>query len=132
MGAAGMLCLSCSRFRHSQTTGADADAFAMTAYCTLQCDECEAYKATVNNDNALKVQVAERWNVKVEDVNCLGCKTEKAMFNCPAKQCAIRRKMITCAHCPELLECDNEQWIKYPSLKERAIAFRTRLVEENG
>lgn len=130
IGMAGLACLSCGRNRLSGPSGADTSEFAMTAYCTLQCDECDAYKATVGKDAALKAQVAERWGMNADDVDCLGCKSENAMFNCTAKQCAIRRNLATCAHCPELAECDNEQWTKYPALKERATAFRARLIEE--
>ena len=32
------------------------------AYCGLDCERCEARKATVNNDDALRVKVAKLWS----------------------------------------------------------------------
>ncbi len=32
------------------------------AYCELDCETCEARLATVNNDNKLRIKVAEEWS----------------------------------------------------------------------
>lgn len=41
----------------------------LIAYCGLNCEECEAYKATINNDDELRGKVAKEWsnlnNVKI-------------------------------------------------------------------
>jgi Protein of unknown function (DUF3795) len=56
--------------------------YDMTAYCGLDCLECQAYKATKANDLQLKKQIAERWSsqdeikFKPEDIDCLGCKSD--------------------------------------------------------
>lgn len=33
----------------------------MIAYCGLSCEQCEAFLATKNHDNALRAEVAEKW-----------------------------------------------------------------------
>jgi len=34
----------------------------MISHCGLICSDCNAYKATVNNDDKLKAQTAEEWS----------------------------------------------------------------------
>ena len=99
----------------------------MIAYCGLDCSKCQAYEATVKNDEALRAKVAAAWQMKPEDVNCLGCKSAKALFNCSLKKCASKRGLPTCAHCPDFPTCKDEQWSKYPKLREAAEALRKTL-----
>jgi len=33
----------------------------MIGYCGIDCDQCEAFIATQKNDDALRVEVAEKW-----------------------------------------------------------------------
>ncbi len=35
----------------------------LSAYCGLNCEECEAYKATINNDDELREKVAKEWSI---------------------------------------------------------------------
>ncbi len=37
------------------------------AFCGLDCEQCEARKATVNDDNELRAKVAEEWS-KLSDI----------------------------------------------------------------
>ena len=97
-----------------------ADEYTMTAYCCIKCNECDAYRATINDDDELRATVAEQWGMKPEEINCLGCKTVDAPFNCSAKQCAQEKNVITCAHCEDFPDCDNETWTKWPQLREHA------------
>jgi hypothetical protein len=97
------------------------------AYCCIDCDKCEAYKATIENDDALRAKVAKSWQMKPEQINCLGCKSQKALFNCSLKQCAAKRGVATCAHCPDFATCKDEQWTKYPGLRKTAEAMRAKL-----
>jgi uncharacterized CHY-type Zn-finger protein len=58
------------------------------ACCGLDCNQCGAYIATVNNDNELRKKTAEEWSkqynadIKAEDINCLGCKSEVLFGHC--------------------------------------------------
>ncbi len=83
----------------------------MIAYCGLDCTQCRAYKATMTGDMKLKNKIAEDWSAqgktkfKTEDVDCLGCKSEKisgfCRVLCQVRPCAQARQIRTCAHCDE-------------------------------
>ena len=83
------------------------------AYCGLVCSDCEAYKATMNNDNELRAKVAEKWStpdwpLRIEDINCEGCKSNvimSFMVDCTTRNCAKERDVETCAHCDDYI-CD--------------------------
>lgn len=88
-----------------------------TAYCGLDCEACEARIATANNDDALRVKVAEEWSalnyveITPEMINCSGCrisgaKTPYCDSLCPIRQCAMGRRVETCGGCPELKTCE--------------------------
>lgn len=86
------------------------------AYCGLDCSKCEAYIATVNNDNALRAKVSKLWTelngveITPEMINCEGCRADgvKTVFCdslCEIRKCAIEKKYETCGSCRELLNC---------------------------
>lgn len=95
--------------------GGDRKMCEMTAYCGLDCGECQAFKATQANDLQLKKQIAERWSsqddvkFKPEDIDCLGCKSDVisgwCRKLCKIRPCATEKKVVTCAHCDEY-QCD--------------------------
>jgi len=101
--------------------------FSMVSYCCLKCNECEAYLATQKNDQRLREEVAKKWNMKAEQINCNGCKTPSALFNCSAKQCAVTKNVLTCAHCTDFPTCTNETWSKWPDLKKNVEEMRKEL-----
>lgn len=81
-----------------------------TSYCGISCPECVIYIATKENNVKLKTQIAEKQNKEyginytIEDVFCLGCKTDlKHVYYCDEiceiRKCASKEKVITCAHC---------------------------------
>ena len=124
-GTAFVACCLCRSTAHSAEK--PPQSFAMIAYCCLDCEKCDAYKATITKDNALRAQLAARWQMKPEQIECLGCKSEKALFNCTLKKCASKRGLATCAHCPDFETCKDEQWARFPKLREAATAMRARL-----
>lgn len=75
------------------------------AYCGLLCSECPAYKATVNNDEAMRAKTAAQWSgmynadIKPEDINCLGCDSDVLFSHCNV--CEIR----SCARGAGLEDC---------------------------
>ena len=88
----------------------------LIAYCGLNCEECEAYIATINNDNNLREKVAKEWSVlnKVEItkemINCGGCRASGKKFPfcdkmCPIRKCAMEKSMDTCGDCENLKTC---------------------------
>jgi hypothetical protein len=80
------------------------------AYCGLNCETCDARLATANDDNDLRQKVSKLWSelngveITPEMINCVGCridgvKTPYCESLCPIRQCALSRKIETCAIC---------------------------------
>ena len=85
----------------------------LIAYCGLDCEKCEAYIATQNNDNALREKVARLWSemngveITPEMINCDGCRVNgvKTPFcdkYCQIRQCALVKAFETCGNCSEM------------------------------
>jgi hypothetical protein len=125
-GAAFVACCVCGRAA-ARAAEAPPQSLDKIAYCCLDCAKCDAYQATIKKDDALRAEVAARWKMKPEQIECLGCKSEKALFSCTLKKCASKRGIPTCAHCPDFATCKDEQWTRYPKLRETASAMRATL-----
>lgn len=89
----------------------------LIAYCGLNCKECEAYIATINDDNELRKKVSKLWSelngieITPEMINCTGCRVDgvKTIFCdsiCQIRQCALAKNVETCADCEEMEECE--------------------------
>ena len=88
----------------------------MIAYCGLDCEKCDAYIATVRNDQELREKTAKAWAelnqvpILPEHINCQGCRTKgiKTVFCdrlCEICQCALKKGVETCGNCGELEKC---------------------------
>lgn len=86
------------------------------AYCGLDCEKCDAYKATINDDDELRKKVASLWSkmnevtITPEMINCVGCRAKgvKTPFCenlCPIRQCANGNKYEKCGDCDKLHTC---------------------------
>lgn len=86
------------------------------AICGLDCEKCDAFLATKNNDDALREKTAQLWsklnNVPIlpEHINCEGCridgiKTYYCSTMCDIRKCAVDRGFETCAECREIDSC---------------------------
>lgn len=86
------------------------------AYCGLDCEKCDAYLATINDDQALREKTAKLWGelnnapILPEHINCQGCRAEgiKTVFCdslCNIRQCALKKSVTTCCDCPDMGEC---------------------------
>lgn len=89
---------------------------SMIAYCGLNCENCDAYLATINNDQSLREKTAKLWaalnNAPIlpEHIHCQGCRTEgvKTVFcesMCAIRRCARERGAVTCGDCPLVESC---------------------------
>ena len=89
----------------------------MFGYCGLDCGKCDAYQATVRNDDELRKKTAELWSelngypIRPEDINCLGCKGEgvKTYFCsslCEVRKCAVEKKIRSCGFCEQMNDCN--------------------------
>lgn len=89
---------------------------AMTAFCGLDCEACDAYLATKNNDQALREKTAKLWSelnhapILPEHINCQGCrggeiKTVFCERLCGIRQCALKKGVRTCIDCEDMETC---------------------------
>ena len=88
----------------------------MIGYCGLDCEKCDAYIATVNDDQPLREKTAKLWaelnNAPIlpEHINCEGCRMNgaKTVFCdslCGIRKCALNKGVSTCGDCSELENC---------------------------
>lgn len=88
----------------------------MIAYCGLDCEKCDAYRATINDDQALRERTAKLWSelnnaaILPDHINCQGCrvngvKTVYCESLCAIRQCAMKKAVTTCGDCPDFEEC---------------------------
>ncbi len=89
----------------------------MIGYCGLDCEKCDAYIATINNDQALREKTAKLWaqlnNAPIlpEHINCDGCRADgrKTVFCdsiCAIRRCALKEGVTTCGDCPDVSRCE--------------------------
>lgn len=85
-------------------------------YCGLDCETCDAYIATIHNDQVLREKTAKLWaelnNAPIlpKHINCEGCRMNgaKTIFCdciCGVRQCALKKGVVTCGDCPDLEIC---------------------------
>ena len=88
----------------------------MIAFCGLDCERCDAYLATLNDDQALREKTAKLWaelnNAPIlpEHINCEGCRVDgiKTVYCddlCAIRQCALKKEVTTCGDCADLEKC---------------------------
>lgn len=88
----------------------------MIAYCGLDCEKCDAYLATIHDDQALREKTAKLWAelnhapILPEHINCEGCRVDgvKTVYCeslCDIRQCALKKDMTTCGCCPNVETC---------------------------
>lgn len=89
----------------------------LIGYCGLDCEQCDARIATVNNDEALREKTAKLWSrlnvaeITPQMINCVGCRIEgvKTPFCndiCLIRKCAESKGMETCGSCDRLDGCE--------------------------
>ncbi len=94
----------------------------MIGYCGLDCEKCDAYLATINNDQALREKTAKLWaelnNAPIlpEHINCEGCRVDvvKTVYCdslCAIRKCARKKGVTTCGDCSELENCQTVEMI---------------------
>jgi hypothetical protein len=88
----------------------------LIACCGIDCENCDARIATVNNDNELREATAQKWSVMfnapsitTESINCMGCRTEGVKISnctdCEIRNCVVAKGFNTCGDCEELETC---------------------------
>ena len=88
----------------------------MIAYCGLDCETCDAYLATLHDDQALREKTAKLWTelnqvqILPEQICCEGCRADgrKTVYCeslCGIRRCALKKGVTTCGDCPEMESC---------------------------
>ena len=88
----------------------------MIAFCGLDCYQCGAFIATIENDDVKRREVAEQWSkefkadIQPQDINCDGCVTDsevifKHCHVCEIRKCGRAKAIGNCAYCGEYA-CD--------------------------
>jgi len=84
----------------------------MISCCGLMCHKCGAFLASINDDHEKRAEVARLWSkqygadIKPEDINCGGCRSEGGIhFNychvCEIRKCVMEKDLANCAHCQD-------------------------------
>ena len=107
----------------------------MQAYCGLNCSECPARLAYINNDDELRQETIKKWStpefpVTADTLDCIRCKSDGPHFafcsNCTVRGCASKRGVETCAHCDDY-GCDVlEEWLSHVGEKGRETLEKIR------
>ncbi len=77
------------------------DLLKRAAVCGLFCDACSLYIGTTE-DEARLTMIAQRFNKSVDDMRCLGCRSDVLVVHCQKcafKDCATKKGINFCSEC---------------------------------
>jgi hypothetical protein len=107
----------------------------LIACCGIDCEYCDAYIATVNNDNELREKTAHQWremyqvpSITAESINCTGCRADGAKiahcYDCEICKCVKIKGYNTCGECQELETCQIVGFVlqHVPGAKENLLS----------
>lgn len=108
----------------------------LIACCGLDCENCDARIATINNDDKLREETAQKWSVMnntseitPETINCTGCRVDGSKFAycsnyCEIRKCVQAKGFNTCGDCKEMDHCPTVGLIfqHNPSAKENLLS----------
>lgn len=88
----------------------------LIACCGLDCGNCDARKATINDDDELRAETAKKWAeannapIRPEHINCMGCRTEGVKYifcdeMCPIRKCVMGKGYDNCGDCADVDVC---------------------------
>ena len=108
----------------------------MIAVCGLFCDECDAFIATLNDDDEKRAEIARLWSmqnhqdIELADINCLGCLSDSDCLLghcriCEIRKCAKEKQIVNCAYCDDYVCEQLEDFFqKVPDVRERLDMIR--------
>lgn len=84
----------------------------MIAYCGLVCSNCPTFLATQNDDDVARAKTAALYrekfafDLKPEEINCDGCKSDGGRLiaychSCAIRQCCREKGLDNCAICSD-------------------------------
>lgn len=111
---------------------------ANTGCCGMDCERCEAYRATREQDNAALAKIAAREEgqgfgsfILPSRMRCTGCVApgEKSLTcaSCPIRECAMLNHIPHCGFCPDFpCELGSEVWEAVPEYKHNLDCLKSR------
>jgi len=105
------------------------------ACCGLECDQCPARVATLEDDQGLREETARQWSamfqaeIKPEEISCMGCNSEGPWFGhchvCEIRACCQDKGLANCAPCGEF-PCHRLDFVfkGVPQARENLLAKR--------
>ena len=113
------------------------------AFCGIDCTDCDAFKATQENNSAKKKELAESWSkqfgheIRPEEINCDGCLTKVGRHInycsiCEIRKCGMEMEVENCAYC---IDYKCEKLDKFhdhaPNAKKKLDEIRQRRAKKN-
>ena len=109
----------------------------LISMCGLVCSDCNAYIATLDDDDEKRIETAKLWakeynrpDLKPEDINCSGCLSKgRQLFDhcmvCEIRKCGLEKDLESCAFCSDF-SCEKlERLLKMvPDARERLQKLR--------
>jgi hypothetical protein len=93
------------------------------AACGINCGDCGARIATINNDDAKRKEVAAQWSkayeadLDIESINCTGCMEEGVKFahcnECEYRECVTEMGITNCSECDDYPCEELEQFLEH-------------------
>jgi predicted RNA-binding Zn-ribbon protein involved in translation (DUF1610 family) len=71
------------------------------SFCGIYCGACDILIA---NEEGNVDPLAQKWKMKIQDLLCLGCKTDVVSIycsDCKIKKCAVEKKIEFCFQCSD-------------------------------
>ncbi len=114
------------------------------SFCGLDCSACDAFQATISNDEQRLAETARLWadqfkiEVKPEDVKCDGCRSGSSRLSsycraCEIRQCGTGKALENCAHCAEFACEKLEKVLKMaPEAAQRLEGIRSAIPSREG
>ena len=105
----------------------------MIAYCGLVCSDCPTFVATQNDDDAARAQTAAFYSekfgfdLKPEEINCDGCKSDAGKLigycrSCDIRRCCLAEKVWTTAQFAVISPVKaSSSFISFPRMQRRAL-----------
>jgi len=114
----------------------------MISYCGIDCSKCESYLATQANSDIKRKEIAEQCliefkvDIKPEEINCNGCKSNSVKCSfaanlCQIRKCNIEKSQSYCSVCSEYT-CEKLEKIieSAPVIGEALEALRQGLAQK--
>jgi len=103
----------------------------MIACCGLNCSRCEAYLATQEDNDDTRKETALKWSkrygteIRPDQINCHGCKSEETRFYhcdvCDIRRCCVSKEVDHCGVCEDYMCETLSRFIKLAPEAGRAL-----------